>query len=365
MLKCLLTGWAAIFCFTLDVISQITPSQETLVLTNKPLGFTPKEFYISEVQDERKDLSAVAWIIPQGSRLSQTQPRDLKGGGKAAIEAFLLQSLPRNMELRPIIVRIKEFRLIETLSPQGVVNGELKVHLAFELKKEKKPVHLMDYNGGMKYRRSANQRAGVESGLTRSLGNGLEYLHHWINKEVASNVKLATGVKVIFEDQTANLDNDTVFYNPGRPLVWEDFTGRPQLGGTFSASVFPSFAWEGKSEVVNGIIHLHLKTKVFMLKSSSWVKEGNKNPYALNHEQRHFDIVKIIMERFKVKLQSMDLSPDDYEGVLGYQYLEVYREMNRLQDDYDGETRHGLNKTAQEKWNQKIDQELREFGVVE
>lgn len=347
----------------LDAISLVSEWQEPLILSIEPLGFTPEEFYISEVVDERKDPSAVAWIIPPGSGNSQTQSQDLKGGGKAAIEAFMLQSLPRNKELRPVIVRIKECRLTETQGPQGVVEGELKVHVAYDLQKEKGPVHLVDYNGGMKYRRSANKRAEVEPGLSRGLGNALKYLHEWMNKEVSTHVALATVVNVFFEDQIHNVDNDTVFYTPDRPLRWDDFRGRPQAGGTFSASVFPSFAWEGNSEVVNGIIHLHLKTKVYMLKSSSWVREGNMNPYALNHEQRHFDIVKLIMERFKVKLQSMDLSPDDYEGVLGYQYLEVYREMNRLQDEYDGETRHGINKSAQEKWNQRIDMELREFGV--
>jgi hypothetical protein len=365
MIKFLLICWVAVFMVPLDAVSGKSEWQEPLVLAIEPLNFTPEEFYIAEVVDERKDPSAVAWLIPPGSGSGPTQPLDFKGGGKAAIEAFMLKSLPRNKKLRPIIVRIKECRLIEIPGSTRVVQGELKVHLSFDLQKEKGPVHLVDYNGGMKYRRSANQRAGVEAGLRRSLGNGLEYLHQWMNKQVSTHEALASGVKVFFEDQTQNMDNDTVFYDPDRPLRWEDFRGRPQPGGKFSASVFSSFAWEGNSEVVNGIIHLYLKTKVYMLKSSSWVREGNKNPYALNHEQRHFDIVKIIMERFKVKLQAMNLSPDDYEGILGYQYLEVYREMNRLQDEYDGETRHGINKTAQEQWNQRIDRELREFGVKE
>lgn len=360
-----MTCLVPVFMVPLEGISREAEWQEPLILGTGPLNFTPEEFYISEVVDEREDPSAVAWVIPPGSGTSTPQPLDFKGGGKAAIESFMLNSLPRNRNLRPVIVRIKDCRLIEIPGPSRVVQGELKVHLSFDLQKEKGPVHLLDYNGGMKYRRSANQRPGVENSLRRSLGNGLEYLHQWMNKHVSTHVALASGVKVFFEDQTHNVDNDTVFYDPDRPLRWEDFRGRPQPGGKFSASVFPSFAWEGNSKLVNGIIHLHLKTKVYVLKSSSWVKEGNKNPYALNHEQRHFDIVKIIMERFKAKLQAMNLSPDDYEGILGYQYLEVYKEMNRLQDEYDSETRHGINKSAQEQWNQRIDRELREFGVVE
>jgi hypothetical protein len=37
--------------------------------------------------------------------------------------------------------------------------------------------------------------------------------------------------------------------------------------------------------------------------------------------------------------------------------------MNRLQDQYDNETGHGQNDAAQERWNRRIDAELRGYGV--
>jgi hypothetical protein len=37
--------------------------------------------------------------------------------------------------------------------------------------------------------------------------------------------------------------------------------------------------------------------------------------------------------------------------------------MNRLQEQYDGETGHGLNRDLQNRWNGWIDEELRKFGV--
>jgi hypothetical protein len=39
--------------------------------------------------------------------------------------------------------------------------------------------------------------------------------------------------------------------------------------------------------------------------------------------------------------------------------------MNRLQEQYDNETQHGLDHSVQEKWNQRIDEELRAFLVKE
>jgi hypothetical protein len=37
--------------------------------------------------------------------------------------------------------------------------------------------------------------------------------------------------------------------------------------------------------------------------------------------------------------------------------------MNRVQEQYDAETRHGQDEAAQQRWNQRIDAELREFKV--
>ncbi|MDX5422190.1 MAG: hypothetical protein LPK14_08050, partial [Hymenobacteraceae bacterium] len=141
------------------------------------------------------------------------------------------------------------------------------------------------------------------------------------------------------------------------------FRASPTRQSKFAASVFPSFAYEGQSEVVDGYIHLNLTLKVYVLQHSSWVKEGSKDAYGLNHEQRHFDIVKLVAERFKQKVQPDSLTLSDYNSIIQYQFIESYREMNRLQEQYDGETRHGLDKLAQERWNQRIDAELRALGA--
>jgi hypothetical protein len=331
--------------------------QDPIVLQIEQLNFTPTEFFIAGLVDERKDRSAVAWLIPPGTANAKPNAIDLQGGGKSAIEAFVLKSLPRDTNLRPVIVRLKEARVVEKPGPRGTVEGELSLQLGFDLKGEEAPVHLVDYKGGMRYKRSLNQTNVVEPGLRRSLGNALEYLHQWMEREASTNVKLAKGVKVIFSDYVDNADNDTVYYTRDRPLVWDDFQAKPKPG-PYAASIFPSFSWEGRSEVVDGVVHFHIRTKIYMLKSSSWVRQGAANAYGLNHEQRHFDIVKIVVERFKQKMLSMELSPEDYDSMMGYYYLETFREMNQMQEAYDKETQHGINKNSQEKWNQRIDQEL-------
>ena len=341
-------------------------SADDLVLRAEKQLFIPKEFYIANVVDERADKKAVAYLVPApvaGTTPGAAGPVDLQGGGLAAVKQFVRQSLPQNTKLRPVLVRLKELKVTEKPGAAGRVAGTVAVVMAFELQQEEETVPLLEYRGGARYERPAHKNEVTEPALQKSLEEALRYLNTWMDREVSTNEKLAKGIKVTFTDYTGSADQDTVFYTTKRPLNWNDFKANPTRASRFSATVFPSFAYEGDSEVKDGIIHLNLTMKVYVLKSSSWVKEGAKDAYGLNHEQRHFDIVKLVAERFKQKIKPDDLSLADYNSNIQYHFIESYREMNQLQDQYDSETQHGINKVAQEQWNQRLEKELKEFGI--
>ncbi len=235
--------------------------------------------------------------------------------------------------------------------------------MAFDLQREGEPVQLLTYKGGARYNRPVSQQTVVEPALRQSLEEALRYLNTWMDQEADHNPKLARSLIVSIKDYTRNADDDTVFYAPARPLTWDDFQAPPTASSSFAASVFPSFAYEGQTDVVNGVIHLDLEMKVYVLRGSSWVKAAARNAYSLNHEQRHFDIVKLVAERFKQKIQPDNLTLEDYNSIIQYQYLESFREMNRLQEQYDGETQHGLNEAAQQRWSERIEKELQAYGI--
>ena len=76
----------------------------------------------------------------------------------------------------------------------------------------------------------------------------------------------------------------------------------------------------------NGIIDLKLEMKVCLPKSACWVRDGSRNNYTLNHEQRHFDIVEIIAEQFKTKILQENLPVNNFDGPINVDYLDAIRD---------------------------------------
>ena len=337
--------------------------QDTILLKDEQLPIIPKEFYIENVIDERQDKSGVLWCSSIfRESIAPDKPYDFAGGSFAAIKRFIGHNLPKNKTLRPLIIRLKQFKAGELLLEGGHINGDVSLIMSFSLLRDDcDTIHLVDYNGKTKYTRSGGPIQDAEPTLRHMLENGLTYLNSWMNRQAPVNINLAKTVKVTFTDHTEKTEGDTIYYSFNRPLSWDDFRGKvPQ--SRFDAEVFATIGYNEKTTVTNGAINLELDMKVCLPKSDCWVKAGDQNDYALNHEQRHFDIARIVAEHFKQRIRAENLPVSNYDGPINVDYLDAYREMDSLQKQYDAETHHGGDHAAQERWNEKIDKELKLIG---
>lgn len=343
------------------------PAPDPIRLQLERIPFTPKEFYIAQVTDQRSapDRGPIAQLaLAAGQPIQRV---DLAGGFESGVRQFVSHSLPPNRSLRPVAMRLRQCKIVETATGNRVT-GQFTFAVSFELLTPdgsggETATQLTEYRGGTNYVRPIGQTTVIESSIRQALVASLRSLNTYMNRESGKNEKLATGINVLFTEDTRLTDDDTVFYNPMRKLVWDDFLAVPRRGSHYAAEIFTSFSYEGKSSVKDGIVQLNLLLKGYMLKNSSWARSEARNDYALNHEQRHFDITKLVMERFKQKIQPDSLTVEDYNSIVQYQFLESYREMNRLQEQYDRETKHGINQGLQEIWNHRIDEELQTLGV--
>jgi hypothetical protein len=334
-----------------------------IILHDEKMNFTPHEFYVADVIDDRPDRNAVAaLIVRNAANLSAIQSVDLSGGAAASIKQFLGHNLATNTTLRPIIITIKKFKLTESRLTEKQVTGHLAMAFSFELQLKYRTVHLTDYNSGIRYTRPDSQPDVAESTLRQGIEDALSWFNSWMDQQASSNVLLAKGVKVKFTDFTENPEGDTIYYAANRPLTWDDFKEKPRES-RFEAEIFTSIGYTEQTEVAKSIININIALKVEVPKSDCWVKDKNLDAYTLNHEQRHFDIEKLVSEHFKQKILAMDLPVDNFDGPINVEYIETLREANRLQKQYDTETRHGTDQQAQRQWNEKIDKELEKYGV--
>ena len=340
---------------------QLKPNTE-IVLQDEQAGFTPAQFFVKNITDERSNTAAVAHILPVDAAIEKPIAVDLKGGGFSAVKHFINHNLGRNVSLRPINVGLKTLEITESPVAGGNASGIINVTLSFYMPDRfGEDKHLLDYAGNATYKRKPGDPQEVEPALRHLLLNGLAYFNTWINQQVNNDVRFASDVKVVVDDAPKEkIEGDSIIYDVNRPLNWADFQSVTP-SSRFDAEVFPSFGYNEQTELNNGIIVVKLGVKVFLPKSSSWVKENSKSPHTLNHEQRHFDITKIIAERFKKKIVNEKFLLTDYEATINEIYLDCYRELHTMQLQYDKETLHGTYAPEQELWNKKIDKELKEL----
>ena len=165
--------------------------------------------------------------------------------------------------------------------------------------------------------------------------------------------------KVEWTRQTSMNASEVIYYNPDNKLVWENFKGRyPNDNSRIAAITMSGFGYNASMKSSGGKGQLNIQVYCFFNKNKSWVRPGKTTAYILNHEQHHFDISYIAACIFIDKIQSVVMTNSDYNTLLPRVYDECIEIMNKMQDDYDGQTRNGQETAQQDKWNKFINDKL-------
>ena len=325
----------------------------SLVPREKPPFATPYRY--REVLDHRIDKSAIGEVF---ERAGHKIPVVINGNLEQSARRFFSQSItPDDSAEKEIQVRILNLELTEKYNPEtDLYEGDVQLGIGFFVIGGFDPVHLLDYSGSIQYQRSGFRMDKVEDVLNRLFYNSLVYFDSWLRNQTLSNRALASEFRLDIIEGSPVSTVDKVYYKAGSPLVWENFRARPSPTSRNNATIFTSFSVQGISMMDSGSVVQTLEVEVYMLPMQSWVKVPGD--YALNHEQRHFDIVRIAADRLIHRLKVMGLDLDFYQTQINEAYLDAYREMNRLQEFYETQTAHGIDRTGQERWNQWIDEAL-------
>ncbi|MCE6992192.1 hypothetical protein [Dyadobacter sp. CY323] len=361
MLKCIL------HLFLIVLVAYPAYSQQDKLVLNlfkEPAAlFKSYKFFIQEVEDKRNIPGAnLGKVIAFGKEVPVMLP------GKAEKELYDYWSFAapkKEQNYLPLYVTIKEFSINEKRVAPNKVTGDMKLTLKFRWYRNMQPVELTTFQTSATFSRP-EQTFDYEKLVKQLLDQSMTHFHKWMTSNAGKNPALAKGILLVFKELNAASDDDTVFYSPKRPLVWDDFKGRSgRPGSRNAAAVFTSFSYEGNSYPKDDKLIVEIGLKVFMVKSMSWGRPESRNASTLRHEQIHFDITRLVVEKFKDQLRKADLTVEDYDSEIQYQFLEAFRQMNYDQEAYDGETGHGLDAGAQAAWDKKVAAQIAQVYQVQ
>ena len=340
------------FLFLIILFGEIQAQNVVLYLRPSSSQILNTEYKIQETVDLRAQKSKIGEVFDsRGNKIPVRIQGDL---GQNALSFFQKSTNPTSTASSTIQVRIYEVNLNEQLDEkQKVWKGEIQLLMGFFAMGSFEPVPLLDYSGKIEYTRSSFTMSKVEEVMNRLFFNGLKYFDSWYQVNSPQSRPLAKSAKLEFVETQAPPSRERLFYDKNRPLTWEDFQDIPSARSKFNATIFVSFSVQGVSLMEAGSVIQTVEVGVYMVPNQSWVKE--RSDYGLNHEQRHFDMGRIVADRMVHRLKSMEIDPDWYQARINEEYLNSYREMNHLQELYDRQTGHGLDKEAQARWNEWIE----------
>lgn len=146
-------------------------------------------------------------------------------------------------------------------------------------------------------------------------------------------------------------------------LTWGDFQGTPLKNTPYHANTNSgiSYSWGLKGTSQRMELDYHVET--FFYPELSWVQSSSKNQHLLEHEQLHFDISELHARKLRKLLASVDASKlnKDSKEYLNALYEKIDKERSAMQNFYDKESDHSLNKEAQTKWRHYVNKELAFF----
>ena len=154
------------------------------------------------------------------------------------------------------------------------------------------------------------------------------------------------------------LNSDTIFYNPIRKLTWPDFKGKPGTPAEALAVTSSGLGYQAAMKYRDGKTEIVIGVYCYFSKQNSWVRPGRQSDYALTHEQHHFDVTYIVTDLFIQKLKAAKFTRNNYGELVEKIYGECCRELEKMQNEYDGQTKNGQLKNIQAEWNNKIDKQL-------
>lgn len=158
-------------------------------------------------------------------------------------------------------------------------------------------------------------------------------------------------------------DQEKIAWEDDVLLTWDDFKGKSDENSDFKANTNTGIIYSWGLRKANGIVSLNYEVHNNFYPQLSWVNPGSKIEHLLKHEQLHFDISELHSRKLRKKLAEIDPKKLDINAkqLLNNLYSEIDKERSAMQQSFDRESQHSLNKEQEAKWQKFVKEELRKY----
>ncbi|PWT70672.1 MAG: hypothetical protein C5B59_19915 [Bacteroidetes bacterium] len=346
----------ALLILILGSISLFAQDVKFISLKNEKISAPLKNYFIASVKDERADTSNIG-SIKNGLLGKKNQTLNLQNGASSAMFQFIRNNVIQDTSASPIEMHITKFKVVANGTSGLKTENELTISLAFYHDTSK----LFETTGGGITETTGDATKLIEELIRGSMQTMLQQFDEWWAKNksyyLAIRTKPTIKVEVSLEQ---DLDNpDIISYSPKRPLTLDDFQGKPTESGSTVAITYSIVMMKySTARTANNEIFVDVYVLTNFSKSKSWCRSEHRNAETLEHEQRHFDISAIKACELVDTIRKFTFSVDGFPSELQRIQRIKQNELDKMQEQYDAETRHGNGPLTQEKWNKLIKEKL-------
>ena len=332
----------SLFIFILLLLAPEAKAQRgTIELKNEKSTYQTSGFIIKNVIDARKDTSDIGF-----SKITKA-PIKLKDGAASTLLTYITNSIPQDSNGTPVDLVILKFGVTEK-KKKGQPELEMEISYGFRI------------HGQQHFALTSELKtSGGTGALERAIRSQSEKMVTRFDKWYAQNKDNLLAIPTVTVNliiNTSSKDRNYIMYTKKRKLHYGDFQRRPQRASKYGAATASGIYMDVSGFTIYDRTILKITVGATFDKKHSWFKKNAKNRYVLDHEQLHYDITSYGTCEFIKELKSHTFTPGKYSDELK-KMLKRYNEfINKMQDQYDGETDHGLKKEKQAEWRVKINE---------
>ena len=160
---------------------------------------------------------------------------------------------------------------------------------------------------------------------------------------------------------STTIEEETIEWREDHKLQWSDFKGPVDANSDAVALTASGITFSFSLRQTNDR-YVGFETNVYahFYPNKSWYVKEDGNDHILAHEQLHFDITELHVRQLRYAIAQISVSQTIKED-LQKVHKEANENLAKMQNAYDTQTDHSINKERQAVWAQFIKEELEKF----